>query len=333
MLTDAEAEPILARTRPIWSSLAGSRIFITGGSGFFGRWMLTLLNRANEKCLCNISAVVLTRNQDRTIKRLSNLNQDSRIQLRVGDLESLFTPDGSFDFVFHLAGEPSGPKYIAEPDGMGRKMVDGCRSMLTFAKNCGSPTILFVSSGAVYGPHPERMKINEDDGPWPEPSISRRLYAEAKRAGEQMCQECDLPLKIARPFAFIGPGMPLDSTFAVCQFIADGLAGRKVHVRDGCVARSYLYASDLAEWLWTIVHQGIDRRPYNVGSVCTLQLRELGELIAEQFKVPLQVDSVESNECYVPSTNRALTDLGLTQTVTISDAVERTVRWYVESHR
>ena len=173
--------------------------------------------------------------------------------------------------------------------------------------------------------------------------MPRSPYGEEKRLAEQLCANYaelyGIETKIARGFAFVGPYLPLDAHFAAGNFIRDGLRGWPIIVKDGTPYRSYLYAADLAIWLWTILCYGEVNRPYNVGSEIATTIEGLSGAVAKSFEPRAKVCAVkaavpgESARRYVPRTRRAQAELGLRQTVDLSEAIKRTIRFEKQRQR
>lgn len=102
---------------------------------------------------------------------------------------------------------------------------------------------------------------------------------------------------------------------------------------DGTPLRSYLYASDLAVWLWTILLKGRPGRAYNVGSENAISIADLAHAVAEtvapgvEVRVARSPEPGRAPERYVPNTARARTELGLGQHVDLEDALRRSAAW------
>ena len=199
---------------------------------------------------------------------------------------------------------------------------------------------LLTSSGAVYGGQPpELTHVPEDYAGAPNTMSPQSAYGEGKRMAEHLgslwSQRFGLEVAVARGFAFVGPYLPLDIHYAVGNFIRDGLHGGPILVQgDGTPCRSYLYAADLAVWLWTILLQGQSCRSYNVGSEEVVSIAELAHAVADCFDPRPQVRIVQTPmpgkpaERYVPTTLRARTELSLRQTIGLRSSIQRTIEFY-----
>src|SRR5260370_21600973 len=89
-----DLDHVLACTGGLWEELRGQRLFITGGTGFFGCWLLGSFVWANDRLGLNSSAVVLTRNANAFQRRAPHLAAHPSIQLHEGDVPSFAYPDG-----------------------------------------------------------------------------------------------------------------------------------------------------------------------------------------------------------------------------------------------
>jgi dTDP-glucose 4,6-dehydratase len=328
-----DLDHVLAHTRELWNEAKDASFFITGGTGFFGMWLLESFAHINDQLGLGMSATVLTRDPERFAAKAPHLAQRKDLHFVAGDIRTFTFPAGEFRYVVHGATTSNAPVDNLE---MLETIIDGTRRVLDFASKHGTTKFLYISSGAVYGKQPDDLsRIPEDYRGAPDPLDPNSAYGEGKRVGELLSvlksQEAGFEAKIARCFAFIGPHLPLDAHFAAGNFIRDAIAGGPVVVKgDGKSVRSYLYASDLAVWLWTILFKGKASEAYNVGSDQAVTVAELAHAAGREADCPVEITCSEDNgprTHYVPSVGRAKSDLSLCVTVTQGDALKQSVEW------
>ena len=334
-----DLDAVASRLSGVAEDLKGARFFITGGTGFFGKWFLSTLITLNRVYGAGISCTVLTRNPARFREAAAELSGDLAVTLLQGDVADFTMPANShFTHVLHAATDVTRPDRIHPVDEI-RTIVNGTDRVMRAAVDAGADSFLLLGSGAVYGPMPEHLSAFPEDHVGFEPPDLRTAYGAGKRMNELQAMayhtQYGLKTRIARCFAFIGPHQPLDSHFAVTSFLGNILHNQPITLSGtGQAVRSYLYAADLMVWLFVILVRGEVLRPYNVGSPQPMTIAELarrvGSILAPELPVtiPNAVLREEPRSVYLPDTGRASRELGLDVWTPFDEAVRRTFAWY-----
>lgn len=336
---EQDLDDVLRQAASIWPELRGARLFITGGTGFIGCWLLESLRHADRHLGLEIEATILTRNPAAFQRKLPHLVDYSRFHFFAGDVCDFQSPQGEFTHVIHAATDASAELNEKDPRRMFDTVIQGTRRTLDFAVEKGVDRVLFLSSGAVYGQQPwEKERVAEDWIGSPDCVDPRAAYAEGKRAAEMLCaiygKQFGLKVAIARIFALLGPYLSLDIHFAAGNFIRDAMQGKAVIVKgNGMPCRSYLYASDLTVWLWHMLVRAEPGKSYNVGSDESVSIRDLAERISRvvgngEFEVLGSPDAGWNLGRYVPDTDLIGRDLDLYRTVSLNEAIRRTALWH-----
>ena len=343
-LPTRDLNEILVATAPLWEQMRGERLFLTGGTGFFGCWLVESFLHCNRELNLDAQVTVLTRDPDKFLEKVPHLRGERALALQAGDVRDFRFPEGAYGFVLHAATEASAKQQAEQPHEMLSTILAGTQRVLSFAVQAGTRKLLLTSSGAVYGPQPVDLShVAEDYKGGPDTLLPGSLYGEGKRAAELLCAlaaQTGLEAKIARCFAFIGPHLPLDAHFAAGNFLSDVMHSRPIGIAsDGTSLRSYLYASDLATWLWTMLFQAPSLRAYNVGSEHAVSIADLAHTAASLIPPALEVKIAQAPTPgkapaqYVPSTLRARQELAVRETVPLAEALRRTLDWHSSSDR
>lgn len=297
------------------------RIFITGGTGFFGKSMLDYRLRHHDWQWAQAEWVILSRAPERFAAEYPQLANQAGIAFAGGDVRDFVFPQGPFDAIIHAA--TSAVTTLSDEE-MTSVILDGAQHVVDFAKAAECRTILFTSSGAIYGPRTEPAAESDACNP-------TTAYGKGKLAAEQMLIDSGLDVKIARCFAFVGPHLNRQIHYAIGNFIQDCLDGNPIVINgDGTPLRSYLYADDLVEWLFAILEHGETGQPYNVGSdkglsICALAEKVRAVLGAQNEIKILGQPTGAPPSVYVPIVDRVWRELGLSVKVSLEQAILRSV--------
>ena len=246
----SDLDMVYAALEHDWPTLAGKRIFMTGGTGFIGRWMLHALADADRRLKLGVTIDVLTRDVDAFARREPELAAAKGLRFVRGDVLALDPPSARYDYVLHAATDASADLNDNDPLKMFETIVEGTRRALDLAVACKAKRPFFFSSGAVYGAQPWQLThVPETYAGAPDLTTHRSAYGEGKRAAEMLCtiyaRQHGLDMVNAQIFALLGPLLSLDIHFAAGNFIRDAMAGKTIIVEGaGKAVRSYLYAAD-----------------------------------------------------------------------------------------
>lgn len=159
--------------------------------------------------------------------------------------------DGDYETIFHFAPTPIEP-------------------VIESAKRT-SATIVYASSGSVYGGIPKQ--VTEDA-----PTNPKTSYGMEKLRSEIMLEKSGLDYRAVRLFTLAGAG--LRNHFALTAFIDAVKTGKPIQVfGNGKQIRSYLYIADVLTWILKIIDYG-NPGVYNVGSERAISIGELADEVA-----------------------------------------------------
>jgi UDP-glucose 4-epimerase len=212
-------------------ALRGSRILVTGGSGFIGRQFVKAL--ATDGAYVRV--VDLQPHPDPTVEVVEGDIADEAV------IEAAF--DGGFDAVVHLAAVTSVLKSVEHPELTYRTNVGGTHRVLEGARSAGVGALVFASTNAV-------------TGPMDAPAITERAtlrpltpYGATKAAGEMLMSAYTASYGVRctclRLTNVYGPGMQAKDSI-VARLMRGIRLGRTFEIYgDGRQVRDYIHVSDV----------------------------------------------------------------------------------------
>lgn len=319
-------------------TLKGKAILVTGGSGFIGLWLAEMVFYLNEKYQAGIKLYLLDRDLSR-LEELYHIVHDENVILINQDVKKLSDLPADVNYVIHAASIPDSGYHATNPMDTMTSIAEGTSAILWAASRLSNLiNIVHLSSSSVYESVEESTLISEESPLIRFDSESGNAYRNAKCYAESLCNaaknELRCPITIVRPFTFCGPYQSLDSPWALNNFIKDGINQRKIRILgDGNTVRGYMYGSDLAAWLLSILVSSQDSQVINIGNSNGYSLKEIAGIVNKSFtssEVMLNASLVGGvkNSYLVPDTQKAEKKFNLKISVDIETAIKRTIDWY-----
>ena len=314
--------------------LQNSNILITGGTGFIGKWLTEMLIYLNENFNFNTTIYLLSRN----IPKDSNYSGINYIHYIKSDIRNIKELPTVLNYIIHAAGTPDSKEHVSNPIKTIETIIGGTQKILDLSSRLPNLIkFIHISSNKIYGNNFSTIPIDESNS-----TIigynNQDVYSECKRMSETICKsyisEFHLPITIVRPFAFIGPFQHLDKPWAINNFIRDAILGGPIRILGNELSsKSYMYGSDLANYMLNILVFGKIGEAYNVGSSKPVTLIDLANKIKNIINTEIEIKIKSSKDNYsktifdVPRILKIENELDIKEAFGIDEALRRTILW------
>jgi nucleoside-diphosphate-sugar epimerase len=294
------------------------KILITGGSGFIGSHLSTLLKNQKHQL---------------TIYDL-NPPQDSDLNFVSGDIldsKKIIESSNGCDLIIHLAAAVG----VTLTDNNPIQTLDfnilGTKNVLEACKINNIPKIIFASSSEIYG-EPDSTPIHENDRTTPITTygLSKLISEEYIKSYSKMYE---LKYTILRFFNAYGPGQ--SSNFVIPEFVRLSLNDESIKIHnDGSQIRAFCYISDIVNGISLVLQNG-DNEIFNIGNdLEPISIKELGEKIinmtnSTKSSITIPFSESNRNRCEIirrtPNIDKARKSLEYKPKITLENGLKNII--------
>ena len=232
------------------------RIFVTGGAGFIGKYLI-------RKLLVQNHEIVIFDNFSNSSKNelKSEFQNITIIEGDIRNLEKISEHLENIDIVIHLAAKISVTDSIKNPKEVFEVNVEGTENILKACLKHNVKKFIALSSAAVYGNNFEFGKnFSEHDNTNP---ISP--YGESKldmeKAIEKICQKYDIKGIVLRLFNVYGKGQTDEYAGVITKFVESIKKNNSLIIYgDGNQTRDFISIEDVIEIIDKIITSKFEKK-------------------------------------------------------------------------
>ncbi|MDP3103606.1 MAG: dTDP-glucose 4,6-dehydratase [Candidatus Methanoperedens sp.] len=307
-------------------------ILVTGGLGFIGsNFIRHMLEKYNDHKIINLDKQTYAGNPD-NLKDIENNPNYSYVKGDICDPTVVDKVMQKVDNVVHFAAESHVDRSIEDASAFVRTNVLGTFTLLEGARKYKVSRFIHISTDEVYGSR-ERGSFREKDRLTPSSP-----YSSSKASSDLLAQSYylthKLPVIITRCTNNYGPYQYPEKLIPL--FITNLLENKKVPVYGtGKNVRDWIYVLDHCKAVDFVLHNGIPGEIYNIGggaerSNIDITKKIIKSLDANESMIEYVKDRPGHDFRYSLNCTKLL-KLGWVPEHGFNEALESTVRWYVEN--
>ncbi|MBN1632963.1 MAG: NAD-dependent epimerase/dehydratase family protein [Ignavibacteria bacterium] len=314
--------------------IKGKRIFITGGAGFIGSTLASMLSKDNK--------ILIYDTFSRDSLRYKKLNPKNVISVKGNILDYEIMKELCDDFkpniALHLAAIAGVDTVIHNPVKTMEVNILGTFNFLrALEKNSKHlERVINLSTSEVLGAY--AYKSNEKSKTsFAAVGEARWTYSVSKVSGEHLMysyyKEKGFPCVTIRPFNIYGPGQIGEGAIQI--FIKNAVKNKTIEIHgDGDQIRSWCYIDDMVNGIMlAITNKNAVGEIFNIGNPKgTVTISSLAEKIVVLTRTKSKIVYVPKNyvdvELRIPSIEKATELLGYTPKVNLDEGIIKTYRWY-----
>ena len=301
-----ELQSLLRVGEQDFCKLRDKSILVTGASGFIGNWLSRALIYANQEFNLNLKLHFLSRsiNSSQLKKEFGGDRNLNFWEFDLAEHNFKSRMESEFQIIFHGA---TASKFNERGNNNGNAETGTVNLIAHITNGCFIPTFINLSSGAVYGTEARFNRIILESSRIPRKGEVSNTYVAEKIAIESLINEAGRENLIhgsnPRLFAFYGNGLPLDSQFAIGNFMRDIISKKSLQITGSPDStRSYMHAAELVLALVKLSSNPIPG-PVNIGGSDSVSVLGLANRLMSilEISIPIIIRNDESSpNHYVP---------------------------------